>query len=90
MVTDAYRRWVRRVWAALERRTRRTVFYVDQCHIAGYCPSCGYGTLNVRFLDDRDEPGMSISSPDRGQGFCSNGCTERMVNEALFNDALYG
>jgi hypothetical protein len=90
VITDSYSRWVRRVWAALERRTGRTAFYIDHCHIAGYCPSCGYGTINVRFLDDRNEPAISISSPELGHGFCSLGCTERMIAEALFNDALYG
>jgi hypothetical protein len=87
---NSYRDYVHRVRRALEQRTQRTVFYIDHCHIAAYCPSCGYGTINARFLNDRDEPGMSISSPDLGHGFCSLGCTERMVNEALFNTALYG
>jgi hypothetical protein len=83
MVSDAYKRWVRRVWAALERRTGSTVFYVDHCHIAGYCPSCHDGCINVCFLE-HPEPGIQISSPDLGAGFCSRGCTTRMVLEALF------
>lgn len=76
-----YIKWVRRVRHQLERLTDSTVFYVDQTHLASYCPACRHGTLRIGFFE-RPQPGFVIDS-QAGPGQCSYGCTEQTVMEAM-------
>lgn len=63
-VSDAYTRFVHRVWDRLELLTGHAPSYLDASRIASYCPLCGDGTMLVRFRE-RPRPTMFISSEPR-------------------------
>lgn len=69
----AYERLVRRVWAGLE--AAGTVFYVTSDYIAGRCPVCSMGTVNVHFIPT-DPPEIEIDG-------CTAGCSVEQLAKAL-------
>ena len=81
MPSETYRQWVSRVWDRLERRTERTVFYLDAKHIASYCPACGDGTIRIGFVDS-DPPRATVTSNERPR-CCSFGCSSDAILSAL-------
>lgn len=80
MPSAAYTAWVHRLWDRLEQRTGHPVHYMARNRIACYCPSCGVGTLSVTF---QDNPARASVSGAGRRGYCTEGCTEAEVLEAL-------
>jgi hypothetical protein len=78
----SYTQFVYRVWDQLKGRTGRAPIYLDSTHIASYCPSCLDGTLVVGFVS-HPRPRAFVSSQGAGAGYCSRGCTEEQIVEAL-------
>ena len=81
-VSDAYARFVNRIWKRIEDVTGHAPFYIDRCHIASYCPCCLEGTVMFRFVE-RPKPTMFPSSQGGGPGCCSHGCTAIEIAGAL-------
>lgn len=68
------------MWLKLERVTSQPVFYVGPREIVSHCPSCRVGTLGMVFMAG---PRAVIRSQASGLGYCSLGCTEEMIGDAL-------
>jgi hypothetical protein len=62
-----YELLVRRVWDALAEAG--TVFYVGPRYIAGWCPACRMGTVNVHFIGGDEDPKLRLLDG------CTAGCS---------------
>lgn len=83
MPSEAYRKWVYRLWDRLKDRTGHPPHYMARGRLASYCPCCLTGTVGIQLLQ-HPRPGAAFASSATGSVGCSNGCTEPEIVEALF------
>lgn len=90
-VPTRYEDYVNRVCGRIAALTGQEPVYLDARSVACFCPACLGGTLHVRFNERpaaesvEPKPEMIVSSQVNGTGYCSDGCSEADIGDALFS-----